>query len=273
MAEQDNRLRQDHWAPACAGALIGGAQASTGRRDGIAGRRSGTTFTPSGTAPSTSAPTAGRNPAARPAQAGFTLVEVLVALMIFGLLAAAGVAILTFSVRAQTATGKRFDEIAALNRTAALLASDLGQAVERPARDEGGTLLPAFTGEGDGRMRFVRAGWANVDAAPRASAQKVAYQLSDGALVRIAYPMIDGAAPLPAVTLLDKVAGLSARYRYRGAWSDRWDGTQGAPLPQAAEIIVRRADGTAFRLMLLVGAGSGEPPPGAQNIPNPAATP
>lgn len=51
-------------------------------------------------------------PPSRPnAQAGFTLVEVMIALMIFGLIAAAGVAILTFSVRAQTATGKRFDEI------------------------------------------------------------------------------------------------------------------------------------------------------------------
>ena len=206
-------------------------------------------------------------------QTGFTLVEVMIALMIFGMLAAAGVAILTFSVRAQTATGKRFDDIAALNRTASLLAGDLGQAIDRPARDEGGVMLPAFTGESDGRMRFVRTGWANVDAAPRASAQKVAYQIDGNTLLRVAYPMIDGAAPLPAVTLLDKVAGVSARYRYKGAWSDRWDGRQGAPLPQAAEIVVRRTDGTAFRLMLLVGSGSSAAAlPNPQSLPTPGAT-
>ena len=206
---------------------------------------------------------------------GFTLIEVMIALMIFGMIAAAGVAILTFSVRAQTATGKRFDDIAALNRTTALLAGDLGQAIDRPARDEGGNVLPAFTGEGDGRMRFVRSGWANVDAAPRASAQKVAYRIEDGTLVRIAYPMIDGAAPLPAVALLDRIAGIAARYRYRGAWSDRWDGTQGAALPQAAEVVLRRTDGRAYRLMLLVGTGYAGPPPdgatGAQ--PTPTAAP
>ena len=220
-------------------------------------------------------------PPSRPtAQAGFTLVEVMIALMIFGLIAAAGVAILTFSVRAQTATGKRFDDIAALNRTASLLAGDLGQAIDRPARDEGGTSLPAFTGESDGRMRFVRTGWANVDAAPRASAQKVAYQLDGNTLLRVAYPMLDGAVPLPAVMLLDKVAGVAARYRYKGAWSDRWDGTQGAALPQAAEITVRRTDGTAFRLMLLVGTGGGAsavpggfPNPGGSPTPGATGTP
>ncbi|MCU6455466.1 type II secretion system minor pseudopilin GspJ [Sphingomonas sp. A2-49] len=203
---------------------------------------------------------------------GFTLIEVMIALMIFGMIAAAGVAILTFSVRAQTATGKRFDDVAALNRTTALLAGDLGQAIDRPARDEGGNVLPAFTGEGDGRMRFVRSGWANVDAAPRASVQKVAYAIEDGTLVRIAYPMIDGAAPLPAVALLDRIAGIAARYRYKGAWSDRWDDTQGAALPQAAEISLRRTDGRAYRLMLLVGTGyAGSLAPGPQ--PTPTATP
>ena len=204
----------------------------------------------------------------RSAEHGFTLVEVMIALMIFGMLAAAGVAILSFSVRAQTATGKRFDDIAALNRTTALLA------IDRPARDEGGTVLPAFTGEANGQMRFVRTGWANIDAAPRASAQKVAYQMDGETLQRVAYPMIDGAVPLPPVTLLTKVAGVGARYRYTGAWSDRWDGTQGAALPQATELVVRRTDGTAFRLMLLVGSGySPNPLPGAQPTPSPTATP
>lgn len=204
---------------------------------------------------------------------GFTLVEVLVALLIFGMIAAAGVAILTFSVRAQGATDKRFDAIAATNRTAALLSSDLGQAIDRPARDEGGVPRPAFVGESDGRIAFVRSGWANVDAAPRASVQKVAYRLTDGALERVAYPMVDGAPPMAAVALLDGVAGVAARYRYKGAWSDRWDGTQGAPLPQAAELVVRRTDGTAIRLMLLVGSGYGPAlaAPGPQ--PTPTGTP
>ncbi len=84
--------------------------------------------------------------------------------------------------------------------------------------------------------------------------------------------MIDGAAPLPAVALLGKVVGVGARYRYKGAWSDRWDGTQGAPLPQAAELTIRRTDGSALRLMLLVGSGYAPAQPGAQPGPQPSPT-
>ncbi len=221
----------------------------------------------------------GFTPLRRYAEHGFTLVEVMIALLIFGMIAAAGVAILSFSVRAQGATATRLDDIFARNRTIALVSADLGQAIDRPARDEAGQTLPAFTGGADGQLRFVRAGWANIDAAPRASLQKVVYGVEDGALVRIAYPMIDGAAPLPPVVLLSGVAGVAARYRIRGAWGDRWDGTQGAPLPQAAELVVRRTDGSALRIVALVGTGylpplappNGGLPSGAgSNAPPPA---
>ena len=203
---------------------------------------------------------------------GFTLVEVMVSLLIFGMLAAAGVAILSFSIRAQAVTGARFDDIDALNRAVSLMSGDLGQAVRRASRDESGTPLPEFTGEADGQMRFVRAGWSNIDAAPRAGIQKVAYRLNQGAWQRIAYPMVDGAAPLQPTVLLTHVRGIAARYRYRGAWSDRWDGTQGAPLPQAVELRVTRDDGTGYRAVMLVGAGY-VPTPTATPTPSPSGTP
>ena len=190
---------------------------------------------------------------------GFTLVEVMVSLLIFGMLAAAGVAILSFSIRAQGATGAKFDDLSSLNRTVSLMSGDLGQAAQRPSRDESGTLTPAFTGKADGQLRFVRSGWSNIDGAPRAGIQKVAYRLDGGVWQRTAYPMVDGAAPLPPTTLLTRVRSVVARYRYRGAWSDRWDGTQGAPLPQAVEIDVLREDGTGYRAVMLVGTGYAPP--------------
>jgi general secretion pathway protein J len=190
-------------------------------------------------------------------QAGFTLVEVMVSLMIFGMLAAAGVAILSFSVRAQGQTAAKFDDLGALNRTIALLSGDLAQARPRPARDAAGTLLPAFVGESNAAplVRFVRSGWSNIDGAPRASSQKVEYRLVEDRLERLAYPMLDGAAPLAPVPLLTRVRALGARYRYRGAWSDRWDGSAGAALPDAFELSVQRADGTTYRAVALVGSG------------------
>ena len=201
----------------------------------------------------------------RHAEAGFTLVEVMVSLLIFGMIAAAGVAILSFSVRAQGTTGVKLDDMTALTRTMSILSADLAQARDRPARDEAGTVLPAFVGQ-TASLRFVRAGWSNLDGAPRASLQKVAYQLQDATLQRIAYPMVDGAQPLPPAALMTHVRQVALRYRIGGAWSDRWDGANGVPLPDALELRVQRDDGILFRQMFLVGSGY-VPTPEASNAP------
>ena len=193
---------------------------------------------------------------------GFTLIEVMVALLIFSILAAGGVALLSFSVRAQAASGAKLDDLGALQRTLSILSADLAQASNRAVRDEAGTVLPAFVGEngaGQSMLRLVRGGWTNLDAAPRSDAQKVAYQLSGDVLQRIAYPRLDGAQALPAAPLLTRVQGVRLRYRYRGAWSDRWDGAGGVPLPQAMELRIRRA-GVEYRQVFLVGTGYAPPP-------------
>ena len=174
--------------------------------------------------------------------------------MIFGMIASAGVALLAFSVRAQAATTARLDDIGALGRQSTLLAADLAQAVDRPARDERGTLLPAFVGDA-ASVTFVRTGWSNIDALPRSSLQKVSYRLAGDTLERIAWPMVDGAAPLPPAAALSGIRAARLRYRIAGAWSDRWDGAT-APLPQALELVVERKDGLTFRQLFLVGSGA-----------------
>jgi type II secretion system protein J len=218
-------------------------------------------------------------------EAGFTLIEVMVSLMIFGMIAAAGVAILSFSVKAQSVAGAKLDDLSALTRTMSILSADLAQASNRATRDEAGTSVPALVGEsGSGitpMLRLVRAGWSNIDGAPRSSMQKVAYRVDAGTLQRIAYPMIDGAQPLPPAALLTHVRQVTLRYRIAGAWSDRWDGASGRPLPDAMELTVQRDEGTQYRQMFLVGTsyipapsnGSGPattPPPGT---PPPGTTP
>uniref|UniRef100_UPI0035CC824F type II secretion system minor pseudopilin GspJ n=1 Tax=uncultured Sphingomonas sp. TaxID=158754 RepID=UPI0035CC824F len=200
----------------------------------------------------------------RAGQSGFTLVEVMISLLIFGLLAAAGVALLTFSVRAQTATGAKLEDVSAMNRLTAILTADLAQAIPRATRGEGGERLPAFTGESSASaapmLRLVRSGWANLDGTPRASTQKVEYGVVDGALARMAYPMLDGAPPLPPSALLGHVRKVALRYRIKGAWSDRWVGGAQAPLPDALELRVLRDNGIATRQLFLVGTGYGKRP-------------
>ncbi|WEK43440.1 MAG: type II secretion system minor pseudopilin GspJ [Candidatus Sphingomonas colombiensis] len=202
----------------------------------------------------------------RAADSGFTLVEVMIALLIFGMIAAAGVAMLSFSIRAQSAMGDRLDDLGAIERLSSIVGADLGQAVDRPTRDERGTLLPAFVGTAT-TVRLVRGGWINIDAAARASLQKVEYRLDGDTIERIGYPMLDGAEAFPPGPMLDKVSTIALRYRFHGAWSDRWDGTQGAPLPQAVELVITRRDGVVLRQIFLTGTGYAPEPPRGRHAP------
>ncbi len=194
----------------------------------------------------------GRRP--RHAERGFTLVEVMVALMIFGMIAAAGVAILSFSIRAQAATAERLDDGAALARTVSALSADLAQAVGRSTRDEGGIVRPAFVGEAT-TLLLVRGGWTNIDAVARAGEQKLAWATDGQTLMRIGYPRLDGAQPMPPTPMLSDVRAIVLRYRYGGAWTDRWDGAGGVALPQAVEFNLIRTNGRQYRAMFLVGTG------------------
>jgi general secretion pathway protein J len=191
---------------------------------------------------------------------GFTLVELLVSLFIFAMLAAAGVSLLTFSVRAQAAAEARLGDLAALRRAGALLASDLAQAAPRVSRDESGASRPAFEGgtgaQAGPALAFVRRGWENVDDSPRPSLQKVEYRLAGDRLERLSWPLVDGARPSTETILLDGVRRIRLRYRTRrGEWRDRWDPSSLVELPRAVELVIDVRGNGVTRQLFLAGPG------------------
>ncbi|HZG08365.1 MAG TPA: type II secretion system minor pseudopilin GspJ [Allosphingosinicella sp.] len=191
----------------------------------------------------------------RDREAGFTLVELLVSLMIFGMLSAAGVALLTFSVRAQEIAQVRLGDLAQLRRASTLMAADFGQAAARTHRDENGSPLPAFVGS-NGGAGLVRRGWENVDGAARSSLQRVEYRVAAGRLERLSWPMVDGAPPRAAVILLDDVRSVAFRYRApTGEWRDRWDPEEPGDLPLAVELVVDTQASGETRQLFLTGRG------------------
>ena len=192
------------------------------------------------------------------AEHGFTLIEMMVALLIFGMLAAAGVSLLTFSVRAQAAAAERLDTVANDQRMASLLASDLAQAVPRITRDVIGANQRAFTGtNGEGAaplLRYVRSGWSNPDGAPRASIQRVEIALDQGRLERRTYAMADGATAGEPMVLASDVESVRLRYRERGDWVVAWESSTPNALPRAVELTVKRRNQPALMMAFLVGA-------------------
>ncbi|HEV2865733.1 MAG TPA: type II secretion system minor pseudopilin GspJ, partial [Allosphingosinicella sp.] len=154
---------------------------------------------------------------------GFTLVEMLIALSIFGMLTAAGVALLTVTARTQESSDRLLAEVGELRRVGALLGADLAQAAPRIYRDEGGRPRRAFAGSGGEApllMAFVRRGW---DSGDGPALQRVEYRLRAGAIERVSYAHVDGASePLAVVPLIDRVRTLRLRYRDSdGAWRER----------------------------------------------------
>ncbi len=195
----------------------------------------------------------------RSSDLGFTLVELMVAMFIFGLLSAAGVALLRFSVDSQEASRDALAEMSDIRRMNASLTNDLTQIAPRPARDQAGVRQNAFFGgdgsDGDVLLSFVRRGWSNYDDEARASLQKVDYRLVEGVLERRAYVHVDGAEPLPAARLVEGIESIVLRYRSDGEWRERWDPTQATDLPDAVEMTVTIEGLGPVRQMFQTGAG------------------
>ena len=188
-------------------------------------------------------------------EAGFTLVELMVSLVIFGMLSAAGVALLSFSVRAQEAAEGRLGDLAQLRRATTLMAADLGQVAARLHRDEAGAPLPAFTG-GATMLGFVRRGWENVDGARRSSLQRVEYRVVSGKLERVSWPMVDGGPPRAAAVMLDDVRTIAFRYRMpTGDWRDRWDPEEADDLPLVVEMVADAQGSGVTRQLFFTGRG------------------
>ncbi len=180
---------------------------------------------------------------------GFTLVETLVALFVFSLLAAASVVVLGNSADAQLRLADVSTSVQDFQRLRAALRADLAQAAERLPRGEAGEVRAAFEGaDGTGRLfAFVRRGWENPGGAPRASLQYVEYRLEDGAIIRRARPMVDGAAFGEPAVLAKGVSGVDVAYRAApdpaaGAavssadWRTSWDPLLPTVLPIAVRI-------------------------------------
>lgn len=146
------------------------------------------------------------------AQAGFTLVEVLIALAITAFISAIAYSSLSTALDAVESTRATAQRTYELNRAWMIISRDLRQFVARPVRDEFGQVEPALVGGVAARfpLSFTRGGWHNPNGNPRSNLQRVNYRLEDGALWRDAYTVLDRAPDSEPrqVMLLDDVDAL-----------------------------------------------------------------
>lgn len=178
----------------------------------------------------------------RRARGGFTLVEVLVALAVFALLAAAGALVLARTIDTRFVVHEHAERIAELQRMRALLKADLAQAAPRRTRAPTGRPLPrALMGQtvpGDPVLTLVRAGWSNPDGAARPSLQRVEYRVVEDRLERRASTYLDGARAGPPQVLYRGVSDVAVTFIQDGSEAPAFLSSRDRPLPQAVRIVM-----------------------------------
>jgi len=187
-------------------------------------------------------------------QRAFTLIEVLVALAIFGILSAFAYGALSQTLLSAEMLNARMDRLQAIQKSVRHLSLDFLQLAPRPVRLELGdsagaalqtNLISEFA------VELTRGGWNNPVALPRGTLQRAAYRLEDDELVRYYWTVLDRTLnnePIPVV-LLDRVESLRLRYLIdSGDWIEQWPpatapGALGLrQRPRAVEIILTLQD-------------------------------
>jgi len=159
---------------------------------------------------------------------GFTLLELLVAMAIFGIISALALGGLNAIVTQQTIARQQIERLGHLQRTVRYLTEDFAQLNPRHVRDVlgQGSEPPLIANSGDGVIvRISRAGWRNPVPLKRGTLQRVQYRIEDEVLFREYWPVMDyplGMEPRE-IELIDDVIEITIEYLgEESKWHEQW---------------------------------------------------
>lgn len=115
---------------------------------------------------------------------GFTLVEILVALLVFAVVGLLSTRLLSQSIDNQNNLQDRGQRLAEIHRAMRVLQRDIVQLSRRKIRDAQGEELPALIVSDQGAIEFSRVGWRNPLRRPRSEVQRVGYRWQDEKIIR-----------------------------------------------------------------------------------------
>jgi general secretion pathway protein J len=184
---------------------------------------------------------------------GFTLIEVMVALAVFGVMSLLAYMSLGQTLANADMLTSRMDRLQSVQRTISYLSSELLQAVPRSVRVElGDAPMPALQSSfgSDFALQLTHGGWPNPAGVPRSTLQRTAYRIEDEALIRYHWNVLDRTVNNTALAtvMLEDVESLTFRFlQIDDEWTEQWpplaaQGARNSNLPRAVEIVLVLAD-------------------------------
>jgi general secretion pathway protein J len=183
---------------------------------------------------------------------GFTLIEMLVALVILSMLSMAGYRGLNAMIQTREHLAEETRRWQHLSQFFARMEQDIAHAVRRPVRDRDGTTQATWIGHEikagpeDAELTFTRSGMPDQGGAQLAP-QRIAYRFELDSIVLLHWKALDLAPRSAALRypLLENVREFKLRYMDSvGNWYPQWPISNiGLDLPAATEVRITLASG------------------------------
>ena len=201
-------------------------------------------------------------------QSGLTLIELLIAMAIFSILAVLSYGGLATVLDSSRAIGTESQRLATIQRAFLRIGRDVEQATPRTIRDAFGDQQPALHNRADSYeglqtiIELTVAGRRVLPGETRSNLQRISYALRDGVLLRLSWPVLDRAQDTEAheSIILEGIDDLTLRYlNEEGVWLTEWAENNDSALavqslPRAIELNIKLENwGSLRRIYRVVG--------------------
>lgn len=169
----------------------------------------------------------------RPANQGFTLLEILVAIAIFASLSLSAYMVLNQVQRSNQLSLEKTERLKDIQRSMVIIDNDFRQIALRQFRTNGEEAAENLLFFGDGLLEsdenavlFTRLGWQNPQQIfPRGEVTKVGYRIVDSQLERVwwRYPDTPSGQEGIVTPLISGVEKMDAKFYKDGSWVTSWD--------------------------------------------------